>query len=110
MTPVHALAHQCPTEPKVAEAIWDMEKLGILKQVTEPTAWISNSVYREKPKGGLRVCIDPSQIINNAIEVAKYPIQTVDELLPKLSSAKNFPVWMCAKDSQTLCWMRVLHF
>ena len=32
---------------------------------------------------------DPSQTINKAIEVPKYPSQTVDELLPNLSSAKN---------------------
>ena len=92
VTPVQAHPHRCPVakEPKVAEAIRDMEKQGILKKVTEPTAWISNSVYREKPDGSLRVCIDPSQTINKAIEVPKYPIPTVDELLPKLSNAKIF--------------------
>ena len=92
VTPVQAHPHWCPVtkEPKVAEAIRDMEKQGILKKVTEPTARISNSVYREKPDGSLWVCIDPSQTINKAIEVPKYPIPTVDELLPKLSNAKIF--------------------
>ena len=64
------------------------KKKGILKKVTEPTAWISNSIYREKPDGSIRVNIDPSQTINKAIEVPKYPIPTVDELLPKLNNAK----------------------
>ena len=68
----------------------DLEKQGVLKKVTEPTAWISNSVYREKPDGSIRVCIDPSQTINKAIEVPKYPIPTVHELLPKLNNAKIF--------------------
>ena len=36
------------------------------------------------------MCIDPSQTINKAIEVPKYPIPTVDELLPKLNNAKIF--------------------
>ena len=36
------------------------ENQGILKKVTEPTAWIYNSVYIEKPDGSIRVCIDPS--------------------------------------------------
>ena len=75
---------------KTAEAIRDLEKQGILKKVTEPTPWISNSVYREKPDGSLRVCIDPSQTINKAIEIPKYPIPTVDELLRKLNKAKVF--------------------
>lgn len=44
VTPVHAHPHQCPAEPKVAKTIPDTEKQVILKQVTEPTAWISNSV------------------------------------------------------------------
>ena len=105
VTPVQAHPHRCPVakEPKVAEAIRDMEKQGILKKVTEPTAWNSNSVCREKPDASLRVCIDPSQTINKAIEVPKYPIPTVDELLPK-ATLKFFPVWMCTKDSLALCW------
>ena len=92
VAPIQAHPHRCPVvkEAKAAEATRDLEKQGILEKVTEPTAWISNSVYREKPDGSIRVCIDPSQTINKAIEVPKYPIPTVDELLPKLNSAKFF--------------------
>ena len=92
VTPIQAHPHRCPVakEAKASDAIRDLEKQGILKKVTEPTAWISNSVYREKPDGSIRVCIDPSQTINKAIEVPKYPIPTVDELLPKLNNAKIF--------------------
>ena len=92
VTPIQADPHRCPVakEAQAAEAIRDLEKQGILKKVTEPTAWISNSVHREKPDGSIRVCIDPSQTINKAIEVPKYPIPTVDELLPKLNNAKIF--------------------
>ena len=59
VTPVQARPHRCPVakEAKVAEAIRDLEKQGIVQIVTEPTAWISNSVYREKPDGSIRVCI-----------------------------------------------------
>ena len=104
VTPIQAHPHRCPgaKEEKASEAICDLEKQSILKKVTEPTAWISNSVYREKPDGSIRVCIDPSQTINKAIEVPKYPISTVDELLPKLNNAKIFPVWMCTRGSRTL--------
>ena len=50
VTPIQAHPHRCPVakEAQAAEAIRDLEKQGILKKVTEPTAWISNSVYREK--------------------------------------------------------------
>ena len=92
VTPIHAHPHRCPVakEAQAADAIRDLEKQGILKKVTEPTAWISNSDYSEKPDGSIRVCIDPSQTINKAIEVPKYPIPTADELLPKLNNAKIF--------------------
>ena len=75
VTPIQAHPHRCPVakEAKASDAIRDLEKQGILKKVTEPTAWISNSVYREKPDGSIRVCIDPSQTINKAIEVPKVP-------------------------------------
>ena len=78
VTPIQVHPHRCPVakKAKAAEAIRDLEKQGILKKVTEPTPWISNSVYREKPDGSLRVCIDPSQTINKAIGIPKYPIPT----------------------------------
>lgn len=53
------------------------------------------------------------QTTSKATEVPKYPILTVDDLLPKLSNTKIFPVWMFTKGSKgfrTLFWMRVLHF
>ena len=99
VTPIQAHPHRCPVakEAKAFDAIRDLEKQGVLKKVTEPTAWISNSVYREKPDGSIRVCIDPSQTINKAIEVPKYPIPTVDELLPKLNNAKNLFLCGCVQ-------------
>jgi len=92
VTQIQAQPHRCPVakEVKASDATRDLEKQGILNKVTEPTAWIFNSVYREKLDGSIRVCIDPSQTINKAIDVPKYPIPTVDELLPKLNNAKIF--------------------
>ena len=99
VTPIQAHPHRCPVakEEKASDAIRDLEKQGILKKVTEPTAWISNSVYREKPDGSIRMCIDPSQTINKAIKVPKYPIPAVDELLPKLNNAKNLFLCGCVQ-------------
>jgi len=97
VTPIEAHPHRCPAakEAKASDAIRDPEKQGILKKVTEPTAWISNSVYRQKPDGSTRECVYPSQTINKAIEVPKYPIPTVDDLLPKLNNAKFFFLCGC---------------
>ena len=98
VTPIQAHPHRCPVakEAKAAEAIRDLEKQGILKKVTEPTPLISNSVSnREKPDESLRVCIDPSQTINKAIEIPKYPIPKVNGLLPMLNNAKVFFLCGC---------------
>ena len=66
VTPIQAHPHWCSVakEAKASDAIRDPERQGILKKVTEPTAWISNSLYREKPDGNIRVCFDPSQTIS----------------------------------------------
>ena len=63
VTPIQAHPHWCSVakEEKASDTVRDLERQGILKRVTGPTAWISNSVYREKPDGSIRVCIDPSQ-------------------------------------------------
>ena len=72
VTLIQADPHRCPGA-KEADAIRNLEKQSILKKVTELTAWIFNSVYREKPDGSICVCIDPSQTINKPIEVSTAP-------------------------------------
>ena len=51
----------------VRDEIDRMEKLGVLKKVEEPTAWVSSLVVIEKHKTGkLRLCLDPRHL-NKAI-------------------------------------------
>ena len=72
-----------------------LTKQGIVTKVQEPTAWISNIVTIMKP-GKLRLCIDPRDL-NKAIKRPKYPMPTLDEILPTLARAKVFTV-LDAKD------------
>ena len=81
---------QNPTEKKINE----MEKQGVITQITEPTNWIS-LVAVQKPNK-LRICIDPRDL-NKAIKRPKYQMPTVDKVLPKLAQAKVFMV-LDAKD------------
>ena len=96
MTPIQAHPHRCPVanEAKAAEAIRDLLKKGILKNVSEPVLWISNSVYRKKPEGSTSLCvfIDHSQTRLSVIKMhmLKNPVPTVDELLPKLNNANAY--------------------
>ena len=84
-----------PRKARLKEKIAEMEKQGIIVRETEPTDWISSLVAVQKP-GKLRVCINPRDL-NRAIKRPKYPMPTVEEVLPKLAKAKVFTV-LDAKD------------
>ena len=45
-----------------------MESQGIIAKVKEgePTAWVNRLVYRRKPNGKLKICLDPKDL-NEAI-------------------------------------------
>ena len=62
---------------------------GVLVKVHEPTPWCSNELIRETPKK-FRVCIDPSQTVNKAIQRPKHQMPTLNEQVHKLSAAKCF--------------------
>ena len=51
---------------------------GVMAKVEEPTPWCSNQLIRETPKK-FRVCIDPSQTVNKAIQRPIYQMPTLNE-------------------------------
>ena len=75
---------------KLHEMICELEARGIMKKVTEPTAWISSLVVVDKP-GKMRICLDPREL-NKAILRPKYQMPILDELLLTLANAKLFTV------------------
>ena len=70
-----------------------MESRGIITKLKEgePTAWVNSLVYRRKPNGKLRICLDPKDL-NKAISREHHVIPTLEEILPKLSGAKYFSI------------------
>ena len=83
--------HRVPVSKRAKEkqAIDRYVKDGVLKEVQEPTPWCSNILCRESPSK-FRVCIDPSQTINKAIERPVCQMPTLNEQLHKLDKAKCF--------------------
>ena len=71
----------------------DMESKGIIMKLKEgePTAWVNSLVYRRKPNGQLRICLDPKDL-NKAIRREHQVIPTLEEILPKLAGAKFFSI------------------
>ena len=84
-----------PIKENLRETIKSMEKRGIIATVTTLTDWISSLVIVKKPNK-LRVCIDLKDL-NKVLKRPRYPMPTIEEVLPKLTNAKVFTV-LDAKD------------
>ena len=83
----------------------ELERLsseGIIKPVTQPTAWLTNILVKEKSNGKLRVCIDPSQTTSSAIRRPKYPTTTIEEKLPLLTNGKVFTIVVVSEAFHTI--------
>ena len=71
----------------------EMEQLDIITKVREgePTAWVNSLVYRRKPNGRLRICLDPKDL-NAAIQRDHHVTPTLEEILPKLNGATHLSI------------------
>ena len=83
-------------KPELEKKIKELEKKGVLAKVTTPTDWISSMIAVRKPLGKLSICLDPKDL-NKALKRPKYPMQTVEEILPNLLKTKVFSI-LDAKD------------
>ena len=79
-----------PLKAELKAHIEELEKIQVLKKVTQPTDWISSEVVVRKGDK-LRLCIDPKDL-NKALKRSHYPMPTIEEILPELSKAKVFSV------------------
>ena len=68
----------------------DMESLGVIKKVEEPTDWVNSLVVVEKPKSKkLRICLDPRPL-NKAILREYFQLPTLEDIATRLSGARIF--------------------
>ena len=75
---------------KLKTTLDEMEKLGVIRKVDEPTDWVSSMVVVEKPKlNKLRVCLDPKDL-NHAIMREHLELPTVEEITSRMTGAKVF--------------------
>lgn len=66
----------------------EMERKGVIQKESEHTEWVSNILF-VKRNNKSRICLDPCEL-NKALKCVKYPIPTIDEILPELNQAKVF--------------------
>ena len=102
---------QCPPQrvpialqTKLKEELDDLVKSKVITPVTEPTEWCSQNSIQTKKNGNLRICIDPRPL-NEALRRERYPLPTIEDILPELSHAKVFSkvdlshgYWHCKLD------------
>ena len=100
-----------PYLPKLKEELEEMEKIGVIKPVKEPTAWCHPIVVVPKQEDKIRICLDLTKLnVNVKREVHQLP--SVEETLAKIGKGKwfakldaNHGYWQMPlnEDSQKLC-------
>ncbi|KAG7302949.1 hypothetical protein JYU34_012943 [Plutella xylostella] len=78
-----------PLEAKINKKIQELIDTDITEPVDGPSDWISPLVPVLKGDGDVRICVDMRRA-NLAIIREKYPLPTMEQLLPKFRNAKVF--------------------
>lgn len=78
-----------PIEASVDNKLDELLENDIIEPVSEYTGWVSPMVIVTKANKEIRICIDMRRA-NKAVLREKYPMPTIEDLLPKLKSASVF--------------------
>lgn len=66
-----------------------MEKIGVIKKVSEPTDWVNSMVCTMKKDGSLCICLDPRDL-NTAIKRSHHKTPTQEEITHKFAGSRYF--------------------
>ena len=78
-----------PLLPKIKEQLEEIEKLGIISAVSEPTEWCLGMVIVPKPGNKVMICVDLTHL-NKAVKRETHPMTLVDGNLAKLQGSQIF--------------------
>ena len=89
--PVIHAPRKCPIKLKddIKTELDEMERLGVIKKVTEPTDWVNSAAYSRKSNGRLRICLDPKDL-NRAIKRNHHVTPTLEEITHKFAGSEVF--------------------
>ena len=76
---------------KVKNELNRLEKMRVIKKVTEPTERVNSLVVVEKPNKSVRLCLDTRKL-NKSILREHFPKKTVEEVAAKVKNAKIYSV------------------
>ena len=66
-----------------------MEQMGVIRRISEPTAWCAGMVVVPKKSGAIRIRVDLIKPLNESVLREVHPIPKVDDTLPQLAGAKS---------------------
>ena len=89
----------CALRERVKAELDDMEKLGVICKVEEPTDWVNSMAIAEKPDGSLRICLDPRHL-NKAIKREHFQLPTIEDITTCTANAK----WCTKLDANRGHW------
>ena len=90
----HPLIHaprKCPIAlcPKINEHLANMEALGVITHIDQPTDWVSSITYAQKANGELHLCLNLHDL-NRAIYCNHHKTPTVEEVTHKFANSHYF--------------------
>ena len=93
-----------PFRTKVHEELNQMEQMGVISKVSNPTPWCAGMVVVPKKSGQVRICVDLKPLNENVLREV-HPIPKVDETLAQLAGATVFS----KLDANSGFWQIPLH-
>lgn len=100
-----------PLMKKVKEELENMEKLGDIRKVSEPTEWCTSIVVVPKPSGRVHICVDLTKL-NKCVLTERHQLPVIDQTLAQLAGGKvhilskldsNSGLWQIPLSSQSSC-------
>ncbi|CAB4043550.1 Hypothetical predicted protein, partial [Paramuricea clavata] len=73
---------------RVKEELDDMERKNVIRNVEEPTDWVSSMVVVEKPNGKLRICLEPKHL-NKAMKREHFQLPTIEDMTTRMANAST---------------------
>ena len=78
-----------PLMNKVKDELGQMERLGVISKVDEPTEWCAGIVV-PKSNEKIRICVDLTKLNNFALRSTHHPLPKINNLLAQVSESKYF--------------------
>jgi len=107
--PVSSRPRRIPITPEkeVSRELDNLVKRGVICPVNEPSEWVSQMAVTTHKSGAIRICIN-SRHLNVALKRSHYQLPTIDEVLPKLVTARIISkldleqaFWHCKLDEES---------